>query len=154
MGWAPECQRRRWFNYTSDEWLAWIDGLHDGFGRYTKDEWMEWCVDMNALHGPLGGAPVPGVLCDVLRRLETSITATGGDATAIAAACPGCSAESITRDPPAGAAQFAIMFLGGAYFPQLGGEAADSRDCPALLAFESISPRVGDAASALAALPP
>ena len=69
MGWTPECQRRRWFNYTSDEWLAWIDGLHDGFGRYTKDEWMEWCVDMNALHGPSGGALVPGVLCNVLRRL-------------------------------------------------------------------------------------
>ena len=109
---------------------------------------------MNALHGPLGGSPVLGVRGDVLRRLETIFTATGGDATAIAAACPGCSAESITRDPPAGAAEFAMMFLVGAYFPQLGGGAADSRDCPALLALESISPRVGDAASALAALPP
>ena len=109
---------------------------------------------MNTLHGPLHGAFVPGGLGDMLRRLEKIFTATGGDATAIAAACPGCSAESITRDPPAGAAEFAIMFLGGAYFQQLGGGAADSRDCPALLALESISPRVGDAASALAALPP
>ena len=61
MGWTPECQRRRWFTHTTDEWLDWIDGLPaGGFGRYTKDQWMEWCGDMNLAHGPSDGCMASG----------------------------------------------------------------------------------------------
>ena len=56
MGWTPECQRLRWHQHTTDEWLAWIEGLPDGgFGRYTKGQWMEWCATMNLKHGPSEG---------------------------------------------------------------------------------------------------
>ena len=107
MDWIDRLLVGGFERYTKDTWMAWSDAMI----RIDDEEAQTWAAQRGEMYGPSGGAPVPGVRGDVLRRLETIFTATGGDATAIAAACPGCSAESITRNPPAGAADSAIMFL-------------------------------------------
>ena len=57
MVWTSECQRLQWHQHTTDEWLAWIEGLpDDGFGRYTKGQWVGWCDTMNLKHWPSDGA--------------------------------------------------------------------------------------------------
>jgi len=139
MGWTPECQRLRWFQHTTDEWLAWIEGLPDGgFGRYTKDQWMEWWANMNLEHGPSEGArdgrmarmmAINGwnggtVRGEMIRALAKCFTDNGGDAAAIARAC-GCSAESLTVSPPASADDFANKFLDGTYLPSGPGRFAE-----------------------------
>ena len=113
---------------------------------------MEGCARMNLAHGPSDGARDNGVASmgwdtthsrwndggdrgEMIRRSANFFTDAEGDAGAIASAF-GCSAESLTVSPPAITDDFANMFLDGAYFPQLGGGAADLRDLPALLALE------------------
>ena len=112
---------------------------------------MAWCARMNLAHGPSDGERDNGVAsmewdttqrrwvggdrAEMIRRLANFSTDAEGDAGAIASAC-GCSAESLTVSPPAIAYDFANKFLDGAYFPQLGGVAADPRDRPALIAVE------------------
>ena len=52
MGWSPWCQKRRWFEYTQEEWLTWIESLPEkGFGRYTKKGWLLWAQLMEEEHG-------------------------------------------------------------------------------------------------------
>ena len=64
MGWTAECQRRRWFQYTTHEWVVWQANLLDeGFGRYTRFEWLVWILKMRREHGESHwqGARVRGV---------------------------------------------------------------------------------------------
>ena len=116
MRWSPERQRQKWFQHTEDVWLDWIDRLPvGGFGRYTKDKWMAWSDAMIRIYDQEArawrAAAQPGY---IIRLLENCFTEAEGDADAISSAS-GCTAESITADPPANANDFAIKHLAGAY---------------------------------------
>ena len=97
-------------------WLDWIDRLPvGGFGRYTKDKWMAWSDAMIRIHDQEARAwRAAAQSGELIRLLENCFTEAGGDADAIASAS-GCTAESITADPPANAKDFAIKYLAGAY---------------------------------------
>ena len=113
---SPERQRQKWFQHTEDVWLDWIDRLPvGGFGRYPKAKWMAWSDSMIRTDDQeaqtWGAAAQPG---EMIRLLENCFTEAECDADAISSAS-GCSAESITADPPANAKDFAIKYLAGAF---------------------------------------
>ena len=53
MGWTESCQKARWNQYTTTQWIAWVGTLpEEGFGRLTKIGWSEWTQKMLDAHGP------------------------------------------------------------------------------------------------------
>ena len=51
MGWTPECQKKKWDNWTLAEWREWIQQINTRFGRYTKEGWSDWVDRMLDEHG-------------------------------------------------------------------------------------------------------
>jgi len=58
MGWTPECQRRRWNEFTEAAWRAWAASLPpNGFGRMNRIGWEDWIERMASGQGPQEQAP-------------------------------------------------------------------------------------------------
>ena len=82
MGWTETCQRRRWHEYSLDEWTKWVESLPPkGFGRLDKEGWSKWVDKMIEAEGqprppPAKGPPAQGDSenCDDGKRAKTTPT--------------------------------------------------------------------------------
>ena len=52
MGWTDSCQKTRWNEYSTEDWIRWEGTLPDeGYGRLTKIQWKVWIEKMLDVHG-------------------------------------------------------------------------------------------------------